>query len=98
MGGHMVSWLSPGKESIWTEGRREAAPTAALEVPLPCMKVIQGGVAKDHIPQLTPQFVPCTSPTVLSSYPAPCCAQPGPRFPLGRRRLPYRFIQAGLGL
>lgn len=96
--GNMVPWLSLGKESIWSEGQREAAPAVALEVPLPCLKVILGGVAKDHIPKLTSQFVPCIPPTVPSLYPAPCCAQPGPRFPVGSRTFPYRFIQAGLGL
>lgn len=47
-GGHIVSWLSLGKESAWTEGQREAAPAAALEVSLPCLKVILGEVAKDQ--------------------------------------------------
>lgn len=46
-GGHIVSWLSLGKESAWTEGQREATP-AALKVSLPCLKVILGEVAKDQ--------------------------------------------------
>lgn len=40
--GHMVSRLLLGNESVWTEGQREAAPAAALKVPLPCLEVILG--------------------------------------------------------
>lgn len=53
-----------------------------------------GGSGKGSKKKLTPLFVPCTPPTVPSSYSAPCCAQPIPRFPMGSRTFPYRFIQA----
>lgn len=60
--GRMVSWLSLGKKSAWTEGQREAAPAVALEVSLPCLKVILGGVAKDQKKADPPCLYPAPHP------------------------------------